>query len=85
MSQKGRRAYVLLWAYDLAASGDHADHKSIIEFIAAQGYAEASEWLNTDGVRSYLQEKCARSLSMKDGRIFRCPETGISDPRFAAV
>jgi hypothetical protein len=85
MSQKGRRAYVQLWAYDLAASGDHADHNSIIDFITAQGYAEASEWLNTDGVRSYLQEKCARSLSMKDVRPFRYPETGISDPQIADV
>ncbi|MEL6065259.1 hypothetical protein [Methylobacterium sp. DCY52] len=85
MGQKGRRAYVQLWAYDLAASGNHPDHKSIIDFITAQGYAEASEWLNTEGVRSYLLEKCARSLVTKETRPHQNPDSGICGLHDAAV
>jgi len=42
----------------LAATGDHADHRSIIDLITAQGCLEAREWLDTDGVRGYLKQKC---------------------------
>lgn len=33
-------------------------HWSIIDLITAQGYLEAREWLDTDGVRGYLKQKC---------------------------
>lgn len=71
MRQKGRRAYVQLWASELAETGDHADHQSIINLITAQGYAEASVWLNTDGVRSYLKDKCIRSWTTKRNEMQR--------------
>jgi hypothetical protein len=56
----GRRKRLLDVARDLARSGHHPDHKSVIEQLeATEGFAEVRGWLEGPAMRLQLDRLCA--------------------------
>jgi hypothetical protein len=55
-----KRKRLLDVARDLARSGQHSDHKSVIEQLeATEGFAEVRGWLEGSAMRLQLDRLCA--------------------------
>jgi hypothetical protein len=61
MKQEEKKAHVHRRAYELARSGLHIDYLTIENQIVGEGYPEARDWLDRDGLRRDLKEICDRS------------------------
>jgi hypothetical protein len=61
MKQEEKKALVVRRAYELAASGEHIDYLTIEDQLAREGYPEARDWLDREGLRRTLKEMCDRS------------------------
>jgi hypothetical protein len=60
ISSPTRRRQALNHARDLARSGQHPDHKSIIaQLEATEGFAEVRGWLEGSAMRSQLDRLCS--------------------------
>jgi hypothetical protein len=64
ISSPTRRRQTLNHARDLARSGQHPDHKSIIaQLEATEGFAEVRGWLEGSAMRLQLDRLCALGLT----------------------
>jgi hypothetical protein len=61
MKQEENKAQALRRAYELAGSGEHIDYLTIEDQLAREGYLEARDWLDREGLRQTLKEICDRS------------------------
>jgi hypothetical protein len=64
-----QRAKVLNYARELARSGVHTDHKSImVEVTARDDFAVARKWLENSAFRAQLDKLCAQARRAAEGR-----------------
>ena len=60
---KGQRTKVLRLARDLARSGQHQSHRSIVEELTVEAFAEAHRCLTNRAISAQLDRLCAVALA----------------------